>query len=73
MNNQKNIVFVYHKDGKIKVLDLHTSYLEDKNMLSDGWQHTSTLNACMFIEYLFNQCEDVDIISEIRDLKSKAK
>jgi hypothetical protein len=69
MSNVNNTVFVFHKDGVIKVFDLETlKSLEDQSLLSQGWQHTATLNPCVFIEYLANNKEYVDIINSIKKL-----
>jgi hypothetical protein len=50
MSNQA-FVFVYHKDGKIKVLDNEESFWQDEKLIKKGWKHTATLDACKFIEY----------------------
>jgi len=61
-------VFVYFKNNKIKVLDLEMSKNEHQTLLNDGWKHTTTLDVCRFIEHLYNNCEDVDIITDIKEL-----
>jgi len=71
MNNLNSIVFVYSKEGKVKVLDLNTSVqTPDFELADEGWKLTATLDPCKFIEYLSNECEDVDILSEINDLRN---
>lgn len=49
-----NIVFVYYKEEKIKVLTLEQSKSEHENLISIGWIHTATLDSCVYIEHLFN-------------------
>jgi len=44
------IVFVYSKDNKIKVLGLDSSKRLHESLISDGWKHIHTLDACAFIE-----------------------
>jgi len=69
MSNVNNTVFVFHKDGVVKVFDLETlKSLEGESLASQGWQHTATLNPCVFIEYLANNKEYVDIINSIKKL-----
>ena len=48
------IVFVYLKEGgKAKVLSFEQSKAEHKTLIEDGWKHVDTLNACVFIEYVY--------------------
>ena len=69
MSNVNNTVFVFHKNGKIKVFDLETlKNLEGEGLASKGWQHTATLNPCVFIEYLANNEEYVDVINTLKKL-----
>ena len=68
---KKTIVFVYAKDGKILVLNTYQAQIRNRKLLKKGWIHTHTLDACVFIKYLLNECEDVDLIEEIRLLKIK--
>jgi len=42
--------------------------LKEHQLLNEGWAHTQTLDACVYIQYLHNNCEDVDLIEEIRSL-----
>jgi hypothetical protein len=44
-------VFVYHKDGEIKVLDSQQANEQHELLIFNGWKHTATLDACKFIEY----------------------
>lgn len=62
----QTFVFVYTKEGKIKVLSHHQDQLEKDQLLSDGWTHTATLDACRWIEWLHNNASDK--IKEINDL-----
>jgi hypothetical protein len=51
------IVFVYSKNGIIKVLDLDKSI--SNTLLQEGWVHTATLDPCAYIEYLCNQSKQI--------------
>jgi hypothetical protein len=61
-------VFIYHKEGKIKVLDLSDSKQSHIDMVENSWVHTTTLNPCVWIEYLFNQCEVEDLFDNVKSL-----
>lgn len=61
-------VFVFSKEGKIKVLGLEKAKEQKVELLKNGWEHTATIDPCVWIEYLFNQSEDVDIVAEVREL-----
>lgn len=65
-----NLVFVYSKDNQIKVLGLEKSRELNKALLSDGWKHTQTIDPCVWIEYLHNKCEDIDIVDEVKSLSN---
>lgn len=73
MRNPNNTVFVYHKDGQIKVFDLETSGLENNSLIRNGWEHTATLDSCAFIEYLANNKEADDVLHTLQDLFKKIK
>ena len=51
------IVFVYSKNGIIKVLDLDEAI--SNTLLQEGWVHTATLDPCAYIEYLCNQSKQI--------------
>jgi hypothetical protein len=51
------IVFVYSKNGIIKVLDLDEAI--SNKLLQEGWVHTATLDPCAYIEYLCNQSKSI--------------
>lgn len=69
----ENLVFIYHKDGKIKVLDLKSSKEQHIELISDNWTHTQTINTCVWIEYLFNVADECDVLEEIRSLSVRPK
>jgi hypothetical protein len=52
-----DIIFVYHKEGKIRCLNLKQARLENDTLINDGWVHTETLNPCVWIENIFNNPE----------------
>lgn len=43
-------VFVYAKDDKIKVLNTEVASESNDRLLKQGWKHTSTIDACRWIE-----------------------
>lgn len=63
-------IFVYAKDGKIKVLGLESALDggEDK-LKSEGYTHTATIDPCRFIEYLCNESKSV--IADVEGLLRK--
>lgn len=69
-----NIVFVYSKDGQVKVLDIESlKGIEGKILVDDGWEHTATLNSRIFIESLANNKDYDDVIQIIKTLTLKSK
>jgi len=69
------LVFVYYRQTpkEIKVLNLDDAKNQNDNLLSNGWEHTATLDACKWIEYLFNQTEAEDIIANVYELSNSQK
>ena len=63
-----NIVYVYAKDKKIKVLDHDIAVATNSEMLERGWKHTMTINACTWIERLYNNHTDDDVLLIVKDL-----
>lgn len=63
---EEQFVFVYAKDGKIKALIFKEAKSRHDELISDGWVHTETIDACRYIQYLHNDCEEV--IDEIMKL-----
>ena len=51
---RKNYIFVYKKDGVIRCLDLVDSRKENKELIEDGWVHTSTIDPIVYLENLHN-------------------
>lgn len=63
-------IFVYAKDGKIKVLDLESALDGGEEKLkNEGYIHTATLDPCRFIEYLCNESQNV--IADVKGLLRK--
>ena len=62
------VVFVYAKDNKIKVLGLEDAKNLNDTLKSVGWKHTETIDACAWMEYLHNMCEDVDVYESVISL-----
>lgn len=67
MENQA-FVFIYAKDKEIKVLNIEDSKRLNDSLIKDGWKHTQTIDACVWIQYLHNNCEDVDLFDEVKSL-----
>lgn len=61
-------VIVYSKDNTIKVLSVEKAKLMNESLINDGWEHTNTLDVCMYLQYLHNHCEDIEIIENIKSL-----
>ena len=66
-------VFVYSKDLKIKVLNLENSQKEHDLLIEQGWVHTSTLDPCVFLEFICNNCDGDDFINEMHELTNLSK
>lgn len=67
MDNQ-TFIFIYAKDGKIKSLTLEEAKKVEKTLQKDGWKHVQTLDACTFLDYLYNECDDNEKIIELKQL-----
>ncbi len=64
-------LFIYEKDGKIKALDTKAAELYHKELLSDTWKHTATINAMYFVEHLFNEVPDSELRKAINTLAQR--
>lgn len=58
-NMEQVFVFVYSRDKKVKVLNIEEAKILNDSLINEGWKHTQTLNACAWIQYLCNDCEDL--------------
>jgi hypothetical protein len=58
---EQTIVFIYSKDNNVKVLSIEESKKLHNELISEGWKHTSTLNACVFISELCNNIPDSEL------------
>jgi hypothetical protein len=61
-------VFIYAKGKEIKALNIEESKSLNDSLINEGWKHTQTLDACVWIQYLHNDCEDVDLFDEVKSL-----
>ena len=62
-------VLIYAKDGKIKVLHIDQAHKLKASLIADGWRHTATMDAAMFIENLLNvELPNGKAISELKNL-----
>lgn len=66
----ETFIFIYAKENKIKVINLTESNLHN-GLIAEGWVHTQTLDACGYIQFLHNDCKEVDLIDEIKSLSKK--
>lgn len=62
-------LFVYSKDGKIKVLDIENAKLRHNGLMLDNYTFDSTLDVCMFLENLHNDLSDEEKVEAINNLK----
>ena len=60
--------FIYVKDGQRKVFSLHDIQRHEQRLKREGWEHISTINPVLWIEYLINAPQDevVDIVAQLR-------
>lgn len=65
------IIFVYAKDKEIKVLSHQESSEQHDELIKKGWTHTTSLNPCVWIKYLYDNCEEVHLMDEIKSLERK--
>jgi len=64
-------IFVYAKDGKIKVLGIDTDKQQHDQLLADGWILTHSMDACRWIENLHNDTHGKGAIAdEVASLSS---
>lgn len=62
-------VFIYARGGIIKVLNMDDAKEQGYKLQAEGWVHTSTLDACVYLEYLhnergyFDRGTDIDLLS----------
>lgn len=61
-------VFIYAKSNEIKALNIEDSKRLNDSLIKDGWKHTKTIDVCLWIQYLCNDCEDLG--DEIRSMFS---
>lgn len=68
--NGTAFVFVYAKDGVVKVLNLAESQRQQQKLLDEGYVHTATLDACRYIVYIANCQDDKEILSTVKGLRT---
>jgi hypothetical protein len=61
-------VFIYAKGKEIKALNIEESKRLNDSLINEGWKHTKTIDACVWIQYLCNDCEDLG--DEVRSMFS---
>lgn len=68
MDNINATLFIYAKEGKIKVFDLENAPTKstERDFLKEGWRHTATIDPCAYLEYLVNDVKD--IVAEVKSL-----
>ena len=73
MENYFCFVYSHKEKKKIKVLTL----LEAKDevnqgeLAKEGWLLSATIDPCKWLEYLHNECEPEDIVSEVKDFSNE--
>jgi hypothetical protein len=63
-------VFVYAKDGFVKVLNIEDSRAEHQKLLDEGYVRTATLDVCTYIVYIANCQDDKEILSTVKGLRT---
>ena len=63
-------VFIYAKGKEIKALSIEESKRLNDSLIKEGWKHSQTLDACVWIQFLHNDCEDVDLFDEVNSLSN---
>lgn len=66
----QEFAFVYTKNEKIKVCGFAEAKATEKELLADGWVHTSTIDICRFLEYIYNECNAEKALKNIYGLSS---
>ena len=62
------IVYVFAKDNEIMVLDTINARALHAHLIEGGWKHTQTIDACLYIENLYNKRCEIDLVQELNDL-----
>jgi hypothetical protein len=66
-------IFIYAKEGKITALNIEEAKKRNDQLLKDGYIHTQTLDICCWLQYIHNDCEEVDLLEEIKTLTKRLK
>lgn len=66
---EKTVVFIYVKNTEIKAISFDNAKEIKDELIKDGWVHTTTLDVCVWIQYLCNKCDKDDLFDEIRSLQ----
>lgn len=66
----EHLCFVYAKEKRIRVLNYKEANVNHHTLIEEGWKHTATLDPCKFLEHLHNECDNVDLITEMYYLSS---
>ena len=67
MINSNEVVFIYKKYKKIKCLNYKDALENHDNLVKNCWKHIATLNLCSFLEYLYNEKSDEEMIDVVAD------
>jgi len=54
MSDDRAILFVYLKSGKVRCLTAEQAQKDQTILLDDGWHHASTIDAARWIESIFD-------------------
>ena len=59
-------VFIYSKNGQIKALNHINSLHQHNYLISQNYKHIATIDACTWIEFIFNNPENIDIMEYLK-------
>lgn len=65
---EQTIVFVYAKDGIIKALPLIKASSDHSVLVDNGWTHTHTIDACIWMESIHNNKNNKHILNQVNGL-----
>lgn len=62
----KSVLFIYKKGKTVKALDLDDTHGED--LIKQGFKHVSTVNMKTFVQHIFNDVPESEIIKALNSL-----
>jgi hypothetical protein len=61
-------IYVYANSKGIKCLGQKDADAEHDDLIDDGYKYIASINACRFIEHLYNQCDSTERLKQIEAL-----